>query len=356
MGNILEFIFSMGEKIKVFAGSDIHGVAHWSANLAPMPEVDLALFAGDLTDLPSSFKYYHLPESTRHRARCTEQKLEWANFVNNTAPRLFPNAKIVILPGNHDTFVCKSSDKCVYVMLDAFNFLELTIKHRKIRIGGVPGITYDALFRGTGKSCPPYRNRLSSEAEMLANLSKLPQNLDILLTHVPPIGKFSMTDDGFDVGSKALAYAAETILDKCRYFIFGHNHHPGRELTFNSERNPQYFFNVAAQTYGNTGYEPPFIFEYEPRQSRVRAKRAFNRWGFWRLYHRRLHAKLSSGHEWCMPCPHCGAGVIPTDGAFNEGCTRCVESEYLSKLRVSNFDSDEFKYWESAYQARMRAK
>lgn len=368
------------KSIKILAMSDLH-ITDPDKQLqlrigAPDPTIDLVIIAGDLTD-----RYFNnislfasdLSEKELEKIADHRQLELWKKLVNEILPNHFPNAFIFVLPGNHDSNICQSEHKRVIVGLDykdpskPSNDIErVKTPIGYITIGWHNGITYDALFRGNGKSFKPYKNRLISEVDMAADLQNMNmkrisegQKLDIFVSHVPPSGKYSYTNlDNTDIGSVSLRYASDALFSDCRYFIFGHNHvRPEKVdiLNFSSECEPQTFINCSIcrdDTEEDKKYHTPVIFNYVNRISNKKVKSLFNRWKWWKRYVQRMHRfwnSLNGSPTNCRPCPYCGK-YIPTEFNPKLGCDNCIEKLYLNQISELNFMDKEFQCWNDRYE------
>lgn len=372
------------KSIKLLAMSDLH-ITDPDKQLqlrigASNPEIDLVIIAGDLTDRYYSnvdlyaYKNGDITEKALDKIADQRQLELWKKLVDEILPNHFPNAKIFILPGNHDSNICQSNHSRVRVGLNPKDpsepawgiYREFETINGTINIGWHNGITYDALFRGNGKSSKPYKNRLITEKDMAYDLKNLDsermttgRKIDIFVSHVPPSGKYSYTNlDNTDIGSVSLRYASDVLFPDCRYFIFGHNHiRPEKTdiLDFSSECTPQTYINCSIcrdDPKEDKKYHSPVIFDYVQRLSNTKIKSLFNRWKWWKRYVQRINRFWKNRNglpSTCRPCPYCEK-YIPTEFDPEFGCANCIEKNYLNQISELNFMDNKFKLWNDRYE------
>ena len=191
--------------------SDLHG--HY-------PELeggDLLIVAGDLTKSDDYLEY--------------KQFFFWINKQNY-------NKKIVIC-GNHDgymeynpgfmqerfeefTYLCDSGTEFEFHEPDPIEKGQVVLDTifstvKRFKIWGTP---WTLTFDGINPHCTAFTG---TEAELEAKFALIPDDIDILITHGPPLGIFDTTDRGENVGSKSLLEKARS-LKNLKLFVFGHLH------------------------------------------------------------------------------------------------------------------------------------
>jgi len=144
--------------------------------------------------------------------------------------------KIVCTSGNHDWGFDKDTFQGVIMLFDE----EITIEGLKIY--GTPYV-------------PRYGDWafMESEERLAERYDKIPEGLDILISHGPPYGILDANKRGDRCGSKALLNKLKSMKSPPRYMFFGHIHRDS-----NSPHNPvfdgkTYFYNVS---YNNESYSP----------------------------------------------------------------------------------------------------
>jgi len=152
--------------LKVVCTADTHGKHEY----LDVPDGDIFIFAGDLSDLPHKYK--------------------------------------IFIDGNHD-FAPEKIRKCIT------NGTYLT--HNLLEIGNLK-------IWGTSWSY-----WMSNQIELKKNnhdlmifWQKIPEKVDILITHFPPYKIGDLTNSGKNLGNRNLSYALKNI--KPKYHVFGHVH------------------------------------------------------------------------------------------------------------------------------------
>ena len=155
--------------MKILATSDMHG----NLNGINLDGIDLAIFAGDIAPLYSISSYG------------VYDQLRWMNKSFYDFCQSWPKTKIVFVPGNHDffpiiekTFGHKLAGKTLDLKLaaNATMVLDSAIQVNGLNIYGtpwVPIINYNWAFE-------------AEHDKLIEKFSKIPQGVDILLSHTPP--------------------------------------------------------------------------------------------------------------------------------------------------------------------------
>jgi Icc-related predicted phosphoesterase len=194
--------------MKIIALSDIHG--HYSTHKIfqsefLIPFCDVLIFAGDY-----SF-HSNILES--------DMFLDWFTTLDS-------KYKIVV-PGNHDYYI---EDLKIPNNIDVLTFGE--IEYEGIRFFGS---SYTPKFYNW--------NYMESEKDLETRYNKIPNDIDVLISHGPPKGILD-NYKGENIGSVALKETIDRI--KPKVFICGHNHEKGY---FKDEYTEYYNVSICDQDY-----------------------------------------------------------------------------------------------------------
>lgn len=188
--------------MKIAAFSDCHWLYK---DIKDLPEADLCIFAGDWCG-----SGYYISETTDF--------LSWFKKL--------PYKYKIAIPGNHDR-LCELN--------------ETLVKDLFLQVGSRLLIDEQVVIEGVsiyGSPWSPFFNNwayMLPEDQLKIKFKYIPENLDILITHCPPLG----ICDPNNYGSK---YLYKEVLDKKpKIHIFGHNHGGyGYTETINTK-----FYNVS---------------------------------------------------------------------------------------------------------------
>lgn len=198
-----------GKNIKVVAISDLHGY------LPEIPECDLLCICGDLVPLNVQ------ANSRKTRKWLTEEFKPWCESL--------PCHKVLFIAGNHDLHFenldfmkaqFPKDDKVTYLFNEEYSY-----QSKNGKIYSIFGTPYCQIFGNWAFMLP------SKELEKA--YSKIPENLDILMTHDAPFGISDILLQkeyytGEHIGNKPLAKA---ILQKAPKIVcHGHLHSTSREF------------------------------------------------------------------------------------------------------------------------------
>lgn len=172
-------------KFKLLAASDIHGNSRLAKALAEKAEkekVDLVILAGDITG--------------------------WFDTKNIIKPFKDKNQRVLLIPGNHDSFATTDFLAEIYGVKNLHGY---SVKYNNIGI-----------FGAGGADLPP---GLISEKELLATLEKAHAGIKgiekkIMVTHMHPSG--SLSEFSGWPGSKSILHAVQKF--KPDILIHGHIH------------------------------------------------------------------------------------------------------------------------------------
>ncbi len=373
--------------IKTFALSDIHHIEHWlekyDGKINDAHTIELVIVAGDLqdklhlVDSDSAIQnlllmrdlalsggdieqYKKLTAAVEHLELTETEKLV-QRFICSDLPRIFPNAQIVVLFGNHD---CWNIDKSklpnkVHFVDTIANFFTLKFSNnRELKVYCNRGVTYDFYSKGSGKPVGKFRNGFTSNAAQYDQIAKDVEKFgvpDIVISHSPLQGIYD-TPINFPeehLGSTALRFAADTILEESRYFIFGHVHNGqyNNKQEISPNGIPRRFLNVSIKldnmpidAFTTAGY----TFDLILPTSKTQLKRFQRRILFWhRMLKRELrHRKENENSvETLALCPICEQG-----GSMNCGiCPDCIQ-KYLAEVNEQNFEDKQFEKFNYIYE------
>jgi len=172
--------------MKIVAISD----THFNENNIKIPNCDILICAGD----------YDIR---------TINHLEQLNWWFATLPASY----IIFIGGNHDVYLERIKKEMVKKVVNNAIYLENeTITIEGIKIWGSP---YSLPFNDWAF--------MKEEKELEKIYSKIPKDVDIILTHTPPYGILDLTEIGnHHIGSFSLLNRIKEI--KPKYNIFGHCH------------------------------------------------------------------------------------------------------------------------------------
>lgn len=188
--------------------SDLHG------HYPKLEGGDLLIVAGDLTGRDE-----------------IEQYLEFNKWLSQQDYK-----RKIVIAGNHDGY-CETGipvetlpgeiSTCVPVLADKAVYLcDSGTKFEGLKIWGSP---WSLLFDGINPRCCAFTG---SETELKNHFDKIPEDIDILITHSPPYRFLDTCADGRRVGSVNLH---KMIIDKTRLpnlklHVFGHIHEQGGRM------------------------------------------------------------------------------------------------------------------------------
>lgn len=171
----------------ITAISDLHG------HYPDLPGGDLLIVAGDLT--------------------ASDTKLEMKRFTDWYLSQDY--RKKVFVAGNHDGCI---EDGRYYFNHDWLGYLQdSSTEFEGLKIYGSP---WTLEFEGMNPSCKAFTCK--TEEELFKHFSKIPNNIDILVTHSPAKGMLDVTVRGENVGSSALCQ--NIMRAQVTTHIFGHIH------------------------------------------------------------------------------------------------------------------------------------
>lgn len=216
--------------IKVTAVSDIHGHI-----LPELEEGDLLIVAGDLTARDQESEYF-----------------DFFDWIENQ-----PFKEKIVVAGNHDMLM----EKQKYEGPDGKEFHYLCdqgIELFGLQIWGTPRSLW---FDGINPKCKAFTG---SENDLRAKFKKIPDNIDILISHGPMYGVLDRCDKG-SVGSYALRAAIDRVMPQV--LITGHIHEDGGEYCLYKHCGPN--TNCYNVSYVDEFYRP----RNKPRTFEIKGKK-----------------------------------------------------------------------------------
>lgn len=217
-------------KIKIVAISDTHGM-----NFAPkIPECDILLIAGDISPNWLSHSYY--TQKMWFETDFIEQLKQLTNIAKH----------IVFIGGNHDTYLSEVNNKNENHIIrgqlppNIYYLCDDLVEIMGLRIYGSPWCNIPTW----GVKGPPVWNFALNDKELAKKYSKIPKDIDILLTHGPAFGFCDVIlDNGVNeqnlkiwntrpdhLGSKALFEIIKSNKTTPKYVISGHIHSAERNF------------------------------------------------------------------------------------------------------------------------------
>lgn len=215
-------------KIKICAVSDLH--EQW--NKVEIPKCDILVNAGDLT--------------YRGDLRQIESFNDWCKELKE----LGVVKEVVTIAGNHDLSAQKLPRNFKEKVKDFIYLQDSEVSLFGIRIYGSPWSP--SFYREYGWVFNADRG-----FEMKNHLKKIPEGLDILLSHSPPFGLRDKVPSGEYVGCKDLLQAIKD--KKPKYVVCGHIHHSYGQ----SEIENTIVINASICTEQYKPDNKPIIFEIE---------------------------------------------------------------------------------------------
>lgn len=196
--------------MKVIATSDLHGKLEG----LDFSDCDICVIAGDFAKLVGFGATYYYEQK-----KWVEN--EFIPFLNR-----FPQTQFCIVPGNHDMIM----DSKITMLYPDFNFVVKWPKHVHILNNEIIKIKGLKIYGTPQVPIISYRWAFETESTMLKEyFSRIPEGLDILITHTPPhIEDRCWIDCSLQFGgvkSFGSSELTEEILKKKPKYVFcGHIH------------------------------------------------------------------------------------------------------------------------------------
>ncbi|XP_063422842.1 metallophosphoesterase MPPED2-like [Mytilus trossulus] len=187
----------------------------------------------------------------------------------NEALDKLPHKKKIVIAGNHEL----SFDESLFTEANCFGESIGTVK-RCLKTKGLKSVRelltnaiylQDSMVTVCGINIygSPWQPRFGCWAfnvirgeDILKKWNCIPENVDILITHGPPVGHGDVTKAGINVGCVELLNTVQKRV-KPKYHLFGHIHE-GYGLTTDGET---LFINASSCTKGYKLCNPPMIFD-----------------------------------------------------------------------------------------------
>lgn len=188
--------------MKAIVVSDLHHKdKQWLESLQADSDVDLVAVAGDI-----DINVRRVPHHNRLAAELR---------------KIYPNAVLVLVPGNHDKiYDLMKMGPWDHILNDG----EIQVKGRRIY-----GCRYwDSPFIAYYKAIYTQGHVGFEKAKEI--FERIPEGLDLLITHVPPYGILDSVFDGhcyYSMGSLALKDRLHAMREGPRWHVFGHMHQDG---------------------------------------------------------------------------------------------------------------------------------
>lgn len=181
--------------MKVLAISDIHEQQYLMTDTCYKEEYDLVIVGGDITGEGCLNRY--------------ESFLKWLNKI--------PCSNKLIIAGNHDfQFYLPSHRKEALELTDKYNAIYLEDQLIEVNNKKIYGFPWTPVFFN-------WAFMLERGGEQLKrNISFIPENLDILVSHGPCYGILDMNKAGHLCGCEQLRDHVAKV--KPKYHLFGHIH------------------------------------------------------------------------------------------------------------------------------------
>ena len=196
--------------MKILASSDMHGYLEGIS----LEGIDIALFAGDIAPLKGHGPWH------------VYDQVKWMRTTFKAWYEQWPDVEIVFVPGNHDFFpiakerfgdVLRGKDLSLGLAPNVHMLVDNAVEVKGLKIYGTPWV-------------PVISHSWAFEAEndILSNkFKKIPEGLDILLTHTPP--RYNYVDVSLEYGLSAERYgstalATAVFIKKPKMHFCGHIH------------------------------------------------------------------------------------------------------------------------------------
>lgn len=161
----------------------------------------------------------------------------------------YPCKKLIVIPGNHDLLFEKNeriareifADRRITVLIDEL------YEYKGVKIYGSP-------------RQPEFCNWAFGYPRLCGNVwwDRIPNNIDVLVTHGPPKWTLDQEPDGEHLGCEDLAQAVLRV--KPKYHVFGHIH-AANGFAHNEDTT---FINAAICSEMYQPFNPPIAFNYGP--------------------------------------------------------------------------------------------
>jgi len=201
-----------------------------------VPDGDVLIHCGDFTKYKSS-KSDIVPFN------------EWLGTL--------PHKVKIVIGGNHDNCLPeKNIEKCQKLLSNATYLQDSGITVEGVKIWGSPWQPSRGLFKRANAFS-------TSVPKIIKRWQMVPDDTDILITHVPPLGILDLSHHGNKVGCPDLRNHCITKI-KPKVHLFGHCHDETGAVQYESEDSSILFLNVA-QIYARQ----PLLIEISSAEWRI---------------------------------------------------------------------------------------
>lgn len=242
--------------MQIVAASDIHG--QW--NVVQYPKGDILILAGDILS-DHSFN----PQSDANAGLQKEELLELDHFCGYYLKDILGFKHVLLVAGNHDFVFQKHPD--ISKKLKHLTYLEDT----SVVINGIKfhGSPHQPWFWDWAFNFPCHLkehggNWFKYKHYAIDTWAKIPDDVDVLITHTPPLNILDKTGKGLNRGCQFLADRIEQ-LKKLKFHVFGHIHASQGTKIINNK----VFLNVAQMRGHESLCNEPAVFFIETPQINV---------------------------------------------------------------------------------------
>lgn len=183
--------------MKIDCISDLHG------NYPILAGGDLLIIAGDLTSRHTKHEFY--------------QFSDWVKNQNYT--------DVIVIAGNHDEWLQNLSDIEITDWCQSGEFQYLMDSGIQLENGlKIWGSPWTTRFKGMNPRCAAFTE--PNTKDLKEHWDKIPDDIDILITHCPPYGILDRLAYGACIGDMNLLKASADRI-KPKLHVFGHIHECG---------------------------------------------------------------------------------------------------------------------------------
>lgn len=168
-----------------------------------------------------------------------------------------PHRFKIFVPGNHDRLFADQTKLAVSIL--ATHGIITLIDESIVLPGGLHIYGTPWIQEDPGLFPRDFATFMTLDAK--EHFAKIPEYVDILITHQPPYGVLSQTLDGEDIGSTQLATEL-TYRIHPRLHVFGHVHEQGGWKYVNDQATPL-FVNAALCGPRNQPATPPIVIDFD---------------------------------------------------------------------------------------------
>ena len=213
--------------------SDIHG--YWDS--IHYPKADFLIYAGDLFDDYSRFQLIS--------ASCQLQELERFNIFLGNLKQKGLYSEIIVIAGNHD-FVFEKIPECRNLLTNAYYLQNSSIVLNGIKFYGSPQTVW---YHNWAFNLPCGSLKHNGDPEHARKVAEacwgnIPNDVEVLITHGPPMGILDSNYEGTMIGCPVLEERIEH-LTQLQAHIFGHVHHSYGRTTKTIRGRQVQFVNTA---------------------------------------------------------------------------------------------------------------